>query len=173
MPAAQLTPPASEYIARSTTIWMGAPPTLSTIIPNRLPRVSGKNSSAAGAMLKRALALTSYSRAIGRAAVLEQHGRADRPATDEVLATSTYVSVSRGPPTSPSATAQRVPVVVSPGLLCASCQVLDVGPGHHIDRSTMIGTPLVEVMRVDIAASASAASASSTQMLKRLLPATS
>src|SRR5215203_88238 len=94
------------------------------------------------------------------------------PANAEVLATSTYVSTSRAPPNSPSAIAQRVPVVVSPGLLCASCHVSDVGPGHHIERSTMFGTLLVEVMRVDTAASASAGSALSTQMLKRLLPST-
>ena len=49
------------------------------------------------------------------------------------------------PPTSPSAIAHRVPVVTSPGLLCASCHWSDVGPGHHIARSTMIGTPLVDV----------------------------
>ena len=71
------------------------------------------------------------------------------------------------PPTSPSATAQRGEVITLPALLCASCQF---GLGHHIARSAMIGT--VDVMRIDIAASASCASSKSTDSVLRLCAAT-
>ena len=143
---------------------------LSTTIPNFLPRAAGK--SVNGTMLNRELAAAAYSREMGALPSSNITVARIVPANAEVLATRTYVSTSRLPPSSPSAMAHRVPVVVSPGLLCASCHVSDVGPGHHIARSTMIGTSLVEVMRVDTATSANAGSAWSTQMLKRLLPAT-
>ena len=55
----------------------------------------------------------------------------------------------------PSASAHLVPVVVAPGELCASYQL---PPGHHIARSTMIGTPLVERMVVETPVLASLAS---------------
>jgi len=42
VPAAHLTPFASEYIARSTTIWAGVVPRLSTIAPNFRPIPLGK-----------------------------------------------------------------------------------------------------------------------------------
>ena len=72
-----------------------------------------------------------------------------------------------GPPDSPSATAQRVPVTISPGLLCASCQ-LKPGAGHHIARSTTIGTPLVDVTTVDMLADASSGASSATFSVSRL-----
>ena len=69
-----------------------------------------------------------------------------------------------------------MPVTVVPGELCASYQL---GCGHHIARSTMIGTPLVERTRIDTDALASALlpeqlgnCSSSTQIVKRLLAAT-
>jgi hypothetical protein len=69
-----------------------------------------------------------------------------------------------------------VPVTVVPGALCASYQN---GCGHHIARSTMIGTPLVARTRIDTDALASALlpdrsgnCSSSTQIVKRLLAAT-
>ena len=58
----------------------------------------------------------------------------------------------RVPPTSPSARAQAVPVVVAPAELWPSAQP---SPGHHIARSTMIGTPLVDATVEDSATSAS------------------
>ena len=46
-PAAQTTPPAFEYIARSTTMGAGGAPSDSTIAPNRRPTASGKSPPAA------------------------------------------------------------------------------------------------------------------------------
>jgi hypothetical protein len=40
VPAAQVSPPTLEYIARSTTIWAGVSPRLSTIVPNVRPAES-------------------------------------------------------------------------------------------------------------------------------------
>jgi hypothetical protein len=68
------------------------------------------------------------------------------PGTADVLATSTYVSASRRPPCSPSASAHKVPVVVAPGALCASAHVAAVGPGHHIVRSAITGRSAVIVV---------------------------
>ena len=60
----------------------------------------------------------------------------------DVLAISTNVCMPRGPPASPSASTQRVAVVVVPVELFASFQKMGptAGPGNHIDRSTTIGT---------------------------------
>ena len=96
------------------------------------------------------------------------------PAVGETLAISTYVSVWSVPPTSPSAKAQRVPVITLPAELWPSYQ-LAKSPGHHMARSTMIGTPLVDSTVVETATSASGNVAppsklsKSTQMLDRLL----
>ena len=54
---------------------------------------------------------------------------------------------------------------VTPGEACASAQVAAVGPGHHIARSTIIGTPLVERDVVDTDVSASRGSSWSTQIV--------
>ena len=55
----------------------------------------------------------------------------------DVLATRTYVWLANVPPTSPSASAQVGEVTIAPALLCASVQLPS---GHHIARSTTIGT---------------------------------
>src|SRR5262245_24972661 len=80
--------------------------------------------------------------------------RRTRPAVDDVLAMSTKVCAPRVPPDSPSASTQRVAVAVVPGELCASVQYVGVtaGPGNHIERSTTIGTALVEVIAHDTVA---------------------
>ena len=69
-----------------------------------------------------------------------------------------------------------MPVTVVPGALCASYQF---GCGHHIARSTMIGTALVDRTRIEQDTLARARlperlgnCSSSTQMVKRLLAAT-
>ena len=60
---------------------------------------------------------------LGARAVLEQQRHADaRRRVADVFAISMYVCVPSTPPTSPSASAQRVPVAVVPGELCASYQ---------------------------------------------------
>ena len=64
----------------------------------------------------------------------------------------TYVWASDGPPTSPSATAHRTPVVVAPGELCASLQAPTGVAGNHIDRSAMIGTPFCDSTIAETAA---------------------
>ena len=58
-----------------------------------------------------------------------------------------------GPSCSPSASAQRAAVAVEPGELCPSRHQFapDIGPGHHIARSTITGTPLVERTIVETA----------------------
>jgi len=62
-PAAQITPAAFQYIARSTTICAGAAPRLSTIAPNRVPGGSAKSSPTGS--VNRLLARTLYSRMSG------------------------------------------------------------------------------------------------------------
>ena len=94
------------------------------------------------------------------------------PENGDVLATRMYVSVAAGPPTSPSARPHSVPVAVGATALCASIQNGE-GRGHHIARSTMIGTSLALVTMAERAALARALPSpgncsSLTQMLKRL-----
>ena len=45
VPADHVTPPAFEYIARSTTSWAGVAPRLSTMIPKRRPFDDGNVSA--------------------------------------------------------------------------------------------------------------------------------
>ena len=82
---------------------------------------------------------------------------------------------------SPPGATHRVAPAVAPGELCASYQKSGVrlGPGHHIARSTMTGTPLVDRIVVDRAASASGFCpdpagivSSSTQIVNRPLAGT-
>ena len=92
-------------------------------------------------------------------------------AAPAVLATSRNVAVSSGNrPTSPSATAHLIPVVVAPAASCPSIQAVPCG--HHIARSAMIGTALVNVTVADTAVWASAGDCSATKSVRRLLAGT-
>ena len=99
-----------------------------------------------------------------------------RAGNGDVFATTTYVSVARAPPSSPSATAHIVPVSVVPIALVASIHGSPRTVDHHIDRSTTIGTVLLIMEDSDTHESVNVGSVSSdspfTQTVWRLLAAT-
>ena len=97
VPASQRTPPASEYIARSTTICAGVEPMLSINIPNRLPIVSGKWT--AGTTFERLLAVMRRDKksrgALLRFVVLEGIGRPVRlEGPDETWLRDAFTAIS-------------------------------------------------------------------------------
>jgi hypothetical protein len=55
-------------------------------------------------------------------------------------------------------------VTVVPGALWASVQAR-LSPGHHIERSTTMGVPLVDSTTIDTAVSARAGASWSTQIV--------
>ena len=84
---------------------------------------------------------------------------------------STKVLMACGPPFSPSASSHRGAVRVVPNALWPSVQ-LCFDPIHHMVRSTMTGTPLVDSTFTDTGVSASARSSPATSIVRRLLAAT-
>src|SRR6187399_1863821 len=151
VPAAHFTPPASEYVARSTTSASGVGPALSTVTAKRFPAASG-NIVPIGIVSRAAAAM-------GRLrASVEPSSNASvtctEPATADVFATSTYVCASAAPPCAPSAIAHRAAVTELAAARCESDQTLvpiaaaSSGPGHHIARSTTMPTPLVDTIVV-------------------------
>ncbi len=109
-------------------------------------------------------------RPLGRRAVLEEQRHARGPAVADVLAIRMYVSRAarrRPPRLRPAPTC--VPVTVAPAELCASYQCRRRRPGHHIARSTITGTPLVDAASSTRRCRPAAESSRSTQMLNRLL----
>jgi hypothetical protein len=73
----------------------------------------------------------------------------------------------------PSARPQAALVASDPGELCASRQLAAAGPGHHIARSATKGWSSTDSSTTETPVFSSSGAAWSTQMLKRLLAATS
>src|SRR5690348_12228717 len=84
---------------------------------------------------------------------------------------STNVLALFGPPCSPSATTHLGAVRVAPKALWPSVQPPPT-PTHHIVRSTMTGTPLVDSTLTDADVAASEGSSSATLIVLRLFGAT-
>ena len=81
------------------------------------------------------------------------------------LASSIYIE--KKPPVDPSARNQFSDGAVTPALLWPPLNAL-LPVLRYIERSTMIGTPLVEVISADTSVARRAWSSWSTQMVKRL-----
>ena len=140
VPADQVTPPALEYIARSTTSWAGVAPRLSTMMPKRRPVDDGN--------VRRSMTLVrlfgqQVHRRLRRRAVLEVERHPRRPGGRRRVGDqdvglqavrAAHFSVGQRPARAGRGRARRV-VRLVPAVGVA---------GHHIARSTMIGTPLVD-----------------------------